>query len=322
MSNSIHQDKRHLDKRTCCISVEEAGKRCIQQGFAYPVEVFSPTEANELYKKLQQYEASLCPNTNQKKLLSGDDRFKIHLLLPWAWEIVYHPVLVDLACTCLGTDDVWCWSTDLNIKEPKSDTIYTWHQDSTYSGIDPPNAAITVWLALTPSTVESGCVRCIPNSHLHGQYPHVEGQGGKGNVLAMKQEIQSFSSSVNENLVGPDQAEAMVLRPGQASVHSFLTIHSSDPNTTTNSRRIGLAIRYVSAQCTKKKQQQQGTSTAANVNVKVLKETATLVSGNGCNLFDEEPKPVTACGEKERLAHSAALQREKHNYLPEGHCYK
>jgi hypothetical protein len=94
-------------------------------------------------------------------------------------------------------------------------------------------------------------------------------------------------------------AEPMILRPGQASVRSFLTVHSSEPNTSSH-RRIGIAIRYVAAQFQK----------AGSV-----KETATLVSGNGFGLFQKEMAPVVAMGPDEKRAHALALEREKTNYL-------
>ena len=150
---------------TSTMSVEEAGSTCITEGFASPVHVLDLEQARACHAQLQEYEQLL------DSTAKGDHRFKVHLLLPWAWDLVHHPVIVQLAKACLQTNDVWCWSTDLNIKEPHSETHYTWHQDSTYAGISPSNAAVTIWLALTESGEESGCVKCIPRSHQFGQIP-------------------------------------------------------------------------------------------------------------------------------------------------------
>lgn len=228
--------------------------------------------------------------------LTGDARFKTHLLLPRVWELVHHLVIVSIVQKCLGTEDVWCWSTDWNIKEPLSRTFFAWHQDSTYAGMDPPLAACTVWLALTPSTPATGCVRCIPGSHRAGQLPHEQGMGGNDNALALGQ-----ACAVDPNWAVPQD---LVLQPGDISVHSFLTAHASSPNNS-HTRRVGLALRYVAAWATKTG----------------LKESATLVAGQGRDLFDPEPEPKKALGEEERAAHQAALAREKANYLPPGAEY-
>jgi non-heme Fe2+,alpha-ketoglutarate-dependent halogenase len=276
--------------------VRLAGRNCMNQGFAAPIRVLSPSEAQHCLLSLQEYEEQ-CGGS-----LRGDNRFKIHVLLPWAWDLVHHPVIVELACACLRTRDVWCWSTDLNMKEPASSTHYTWHQDSTYAGLSPPGQAVTIWLALTPSRRESGCLRCIPRSHQRGQLPHVEGQGDTDNALSLQQEITNLEQTHD---LDPDTAQEMVLEPGQASVHSFLTVHSSSGNTT-NCRRIGLAMRFVSANATK----------AGKV-----QESATLVSGEGHNLFQPEMRPMRAMGSAEQAKHAAAMSLERTNYMPDGRMY-
>lgn len=326
----------------------EAGQRCIDQGFAFPVPILSPQKADFFRRLLVNYERQVnscnegshncnClrsqkdkQNSNNDKaeetttpshnasssssttaLLSGDNRFKIHLLFPSIWdEVVHHPTIIALARTALATDDVWCWSTDVNTKEAGTGKLYTWHQDSTYAGIDPPGKAVTIWLALTPSTEESGCVRCIPHSHRIGQLPHVEGRGGADNALALKQEIVNFSpcplvssSKLPSLSCHPDDAVPMVVQPGEASIHNFLTVHESKPNCS-RYRRTGLALRFVSAHAAKK-----------NV-LNGSKEFATLVSGEGRGLFEPEQRPKQALGEVEWERHANAMARERANYLP------
>jgi non-heme Fe2+,alpha-ketoglutarate-dependent halogenase len=283
--------------------VRALGRQCIDHGFAFPARVLSAAQAQECLLQLQDYEQQ-CGGVGS---LRGDDRFKIHLLLPWAWDIVHHPAVVELACACLGTRDVWCWSTDVNAKEALSKTHFTWHQDSTYAGISPPGHAVTIWLALTPSRVESGGLRCIPSSHVLGQLPHVQGQEeATDNALALQQEIV--------NLDNTDTAQPMVLEPGEASVHSFWTVHSSAANTTSH-RRIGLAMRFVSAHASK----------AGKV-----QEYGTLVSGSGSSssssegsngrhaIFQSEVRPVETMGVAEKAAHATAMALERANYLPQG----
>lgn len=183
----------------------EAGEACLRNGFAFPVRVLSEADASEALDNLEDYTTS-CGGT-----LTGDARFKLHLLLPWAWKIVHHPTMVGLAKASLGTDDVWCWSSDINAKEPGTMTHYTWHQDATYAGISPPSAAVTVWLCLSESTELSGAVKCIPQSH-STQVRHVENKGGQENALAMGQEVATFPDGCD-----PSAAVTMV------SIHSILS---------------------------------------------------------------------------------------------------
>jgi hypothetical protein len=271
--------------------------------------------------------------------LSGDGRFKIHLLLPWAWELVHHPVLVRAARECLGTGDVWCWSTDVNVKEPLASAqpggaasilfpYCAWHQDAAFAKMDPLSGALTAWVALTPSDAESGCLYCVPGSHLSGDVPHAAGIGGEANVLAHRQEVETSpgqlplpdARTINLRLEGsgavavadqatPGAAQPMVLEAGQASLHGFLTVHASPPNRSRDRRRVGLAIRYVSAHCRRR----PGCS---------ARERATLVPGDGRGLFEPEPRPRVALGEDERRAHAASLELERRNYLPEGQSYR
>ena len=94
---------------------------------------------------------------------------------------------------------------------------------------------MTAWVALSPSTVESGCVRVIPGTHLLDQVAHIETRAAK-NMLTRGQEI---AVDVDER-----QAVAMPLQPGEMSLHHIRTFHSSEANRS-NDRRIGFAIRYI-----------------------------------------------------------------------------
>src|SRR5687768_630173 len=78
-------------------------------------------------------------------------------------------------------------------------------------------------------------MRFVPGSHAKKDVPHVD-SFAKDNLLTRGQEIA----------VDIDEASAVnvVLRAGQASFHHGHMFHASAPNET-NSRRVGVAIRYV-----------------------------------------------------------------------------
>jgi non-heme Fe2+,alpha-ketoglutarate-dependent halogenase len=275
--------------------VTRRGEECRQRGFGFAVDILKREDANACLSMFERYEERL-----GGKPLSGDDRFKLHLLLPWVWALVHNERIVQLACRSLNTVDVWCWSSDVNVKERRSDAYFPWHQDSTYAGISPVHTAVTVWLALTPSNEASGCLQCIPNSQGR-QLEHVEGHvQDSSNALSKQQEIVDFPDTIH-----PGQAVSMILEAGQASVHDFWTVHSSRPNTSEH-RRVGLALRFVSAHAHKTG----------------CRESATLVSGNGHGLFDEEIAPTEELGQAERQRHKQAMAKEKSNYLPDGSAYR
>ena len=91
-----------------------------------------------------------------------------------------------------------------------------------------------MWLALSPATAESGCMRMIPGSHTDGAYEH-EIHDDDTNVLLQSQTIQGIEES---------RAVMCPLQPGEASFHHGWTLHASMPNNS-NDRRIGLNIQYL-----------------------------------------------------------------------------
>ena len=129
-------------------------------GHFSPIKVFSPEEAAQVYQDYRQYIARL----GTEGRLEGDGRFRVHLLAGWAARIVSHPVLVSAVKTVLETENVLVWSSDLCIKPPVSRGEFCWHQDSTYSGLEPSDRVVTAWLALTPSNNNSGCLSVISGS--------------------------------------------------------------------------------------------------------------------------------------------------------------
>ena len=110
----------------------------------------------------------------------------------------------------------------------------SWHQDLNYWGLDTDDL-ITVWLALSPATLESGCMRVLPQSHRGDMMPH-EDKFEADNLLTRGQEIS----------VEVDDAKtvAMPLAPGEMSLHNGRLAHASGPNGSTD-RRIGLSLHYM-----------------------------------------------------------------------------
>lgn len=200
-----------------------------KDGYVFPCDVLSEAEAANMLVDLETAEAEC-----------KDDRMRLSLLrsypaqlLPSFAGLIRHPRLLDAASQIIGPD-LLVWSCGFFIKEAGTKSFVSWHQDLNYWGLDGEDE-VTAWVALTPATVETGCMRFVPGSHLKRDVPHVD-SFAPDNLLTRGQEIA----------VEVDEASAVnvLLRTGQASFHHGHIFHASGPNTT-DARRVGVAIRYI-----------------------------------------------------------------------------
>jgi hypothetical protein len=200
-----------------------------RDGFFFPYDVISESEAAALLADLQAAEAEVAADRPRLSTL----RSYPSQLLPSYAALIRNPRLIDAVSQIIGPD-VLVWSCGFFIKEAGSKSYVSWHQDLNYWGLD-GEQEVTAWVALTPATIENGCMRFVPGSHRKKEVPHVD-SFAQDNLLTRGQEI---AVEVNEA-----DAVNVVLRAGQASFHHGHMFHASGPNTT-NERRLGVAIRYV-----------------------------------------------------------------------------
>jgi ectoine hydroxylase-related dioxygenase (phytanoyl-CoA dioxygenase family) len=197
-----------------------------ETGFLPAFPVLSADHALHLRANLESFEAE------NDGVLTGSLRFKNHLLFKWLSDLIRSPRILDVVEDIIGPD-IMVWSTDWWIKEANSPQFVSWHQDSQYWGLD-TDKLVTVWVALSPSTIESGCMRVLPGSHLGPDLAHEETYHND-NMLTRGQSIDD----INE-----DKAVNLVVDTGQAVLFAFRIAHASYPNKT-DDRRVGLAIRYI-----------------------------------------------------------------------------
>ncbi len=55
-------------------------------------------------------------------------RHKAHLLFTWANALARHPAILDAVEDVIGPD-ILCWSSTFFIKEARSPSFVSWHQD-------------------------------------------------------------------------------------------------------------------------------------------------------------------------------------------------
>ena len=199
-----------------------------RDGFIGPLRVMSEADAASYRLRFEAYEKA---NGGWYEFSKGQ---KLHLLQTWAAELVTHPRILDAVEDTLGPD-IMCWGSSLFVKDPNTDSFVSWHQDSTYWGLSKPSV-VTAWVALSPATLESGCMKMMPGTHTWDQIPH-DDTLSKENLLTRGQEI---AVEVDES-----QSVALPLQPGEISIHHIRTVHASHPNKSSD-HRIGYAIRYIS----------------------------------------------------------------------------
>ena len=198
-----------------------------REGYYFPVKVLDDEQVAANRARLEKFEAA------QGSPISGAQRSKSHLLFTWVDDLMRHEKILDAVEDLIGPD-ILCWNTFFWIKEPLSETFVSWHQDLRYWGLDTDHL-VSVWLALSPATLGTGCMRVLPSSHKGDLLPHSD-EYKENNLLTRGQEI---AVEVDEA-----KAVAMPLQPGEISLHNVRLAHASGPNRSED-RRIGLSMHYM-----------------------------------------------------------------------------
>ena len=257
-----------------------------EHGYYAPIRVLSAAEALAHRQRLEAHEA------RTGRTLAQSYRQKAHLLFTWLADLIREPSILDVVEQIVGPD-ILVWHTTFFIKEAGDASFVSWHQDSTYWGLSEPEV-VTAWVAFSPSTPVSGCVRVIPGTHRFDQVPHIETRAA-ANLLTRGQEI---AVDVDES-----KAVAMPLEPGEMSLHHIRTFHSSEPNRSAD-RRIGFAIRYIPTRIRQ---------------LEVHGDSATLVRGEDrYGHFELEPVPQADMAPEALAYHAEIARRRARMYGKEG----
>jgi non-haem Fe2+, alpha-ketoglutarate-dependent halogenase len=204
-----------------------------ENGYLCPLRAFNDSEARIFRRQFDDY-----TEENRERLgqLIPRERRAVygltHLSLPWVYEIVSHPRVLDAVEGVLGPD-LLVWGSDWFVKFPGDAAFISWHQDGAYWGLQPPKVT-TAWIALSPSTQESGCMQVMPGTQ-KTQLPQRETYA-LDNALSRGQEIALE--------VDQSKAVPLTLRPGEMSLHHIGIAHGSKANGA-NYARIGIAVRYI-----------------------------------------------------------------------------
>ena len=211
-------------------SLQALAKNYRQDGYVFPVDALSVDEAMGHRQNLEALEARF-----------GDEKFGNrtqlnypHVLFRFAYDLICNPKILDVVEAILGPD-ILVWGSTLFIKEPKTKSFVSWHQDLRYWGLD-NDEEVSAWIALGPVSENNGCMRFVPGSHVHDLLPHND-TFDEDNVLTRGQRA---AIDIDEAATVPVELAA-----GQVSFHHGRLLHASGPNYS-DERRIGMAINYIS----------------------------------------------------------------------------
>jgi hypothetical protein len=198
-----------------------------RDGYLMPFRIFNDAEIADLRRYFDGLLA--------KYLAEGKDSYAIssaHLRHGRVWDVLTHPRVVAIVSDLLGPDVVG-WGSHFFCKMPNDGKAVSWHQDASYWPLT-PSRAVTVWLAIDDADRENACMRYIPGTHVLGHLTWKLSETDEANVLNQTvPDVEKYGSPVD-----------VVLRAGEASVHSDLLLHGSEANRSAR-RRCGLTLRYV-----------------------------------------------------------------------------
>lgn len=247
-----------------------------EAGYIAPIRILDAAEA----KRARDLVAQLVQKRETDPRLNDIMYYKSHIAIQWFAELCRHPKILDAAESLLGPN-LLLWNSSFLPKAPHSKTWFTWHQDATYWGLEPPRI-LSVWLAVAATTSENGCLRVIPGSQRLGQLPH-ENTFDPTVGLPRGQRV---TSELDES-----QAIELPLAAGEASLHDVLVVHGSGSNQT-DDWRLGCNMTFL----------------ASEVRPLNGPETAVLVRGrDDYGHFGQEPWPEGDLTPATLAAHAAAM---------------
>lgn len=153
-----------------------------------------------------------------------------------AWlPLSLHPDILDIVAQVIGPDIV-LWGSNLFYKRPLEGPATPWHRDGAYWPIR-PLATTSVWIAISDSVRENGCLRFIAGSHAARELgEHYESKEA-GLVIPGTLAPGSFDEAA---------ATDVEMAPGQIVLFDCFTIHGAQSNRGTR-HRAGYALRFMPA---------------------------------------------------------------------------
>ena len=205
-------------------------KEYFEQGYSYPYTAISELDARYYFNKYLDVEQTL--GLQNRKTLNLIN-FKTHTVFPWCRDLIFNENVLNIVSSIVG-NDILCLSSTFFAKQPRNMAYTSWHQDHLYYKSSNDDAIASIWLGLTDTTVESGCMAFVKGGDKK-EREHVLIPTDKNMLIKGQTVLQEYAT---EN-------EYVEMAAGQFSVHHLRSLHSSPPNKS-NKYRVGLVMRYCS----------------------------------------------------------------------------
>jgi ectoine hydroxylase-related dioxygenase (phytanoyl-CoA dioxygenase family) len=160
----------------------------------------------------------------------GDDDFRAFAM---------HSPLVAITASLLRSAKLNLYEDSVLVKEPGTLEKTAFHQDISYFNVE-GSQVCTTWTPLDPVRAETGSLKFIPGSHLWKKK-------FRPNFFTTELAIPD-----TEGEVVPDYHKSMRstevvcydMEPGDITVHHARTLHGADGNSSLNTRRRAISVRY------------------------------------------------------------------------------
>jgi ectoine hydroxylase-related dioxygenase (phytanoyl-CoA dioxygenase family) len=222
----------------------------------------------------------------------GADGGRIHCKIPQLAQrddlfraVAQHPAIAAIVESLLGPARIF---RDVVIgKPPMAGAVVHYHQDAAYWDIEPPDLALSAWIALDDAPREAGCLQVVTGSHRAARDHTLLVRGrrlpefairflrratsltGTGDNPRTRRErafasvkkfalgsVTRFVPALNDlndlridpDGVAPESLDLLPARPGDVIFFSSWLIHGSGPNTGHRMRRAYI-VSYMSDAC-------------------------------------------------------------------------
>jgi ectoine hydroxylase-related dioxygenase (phytanoyl-CoA dioxygenase family) len=162
----------------------------------------------------------------------------VNAVLPRVYEPslagnVFERRATSIARQLIGEDSLLDYDQFLAKRPQRPDAVFAWHQDLGYwpSGT-PDTLTVTCSLALDDATLENGCLRVVPGSHLEPKL-----RSHRPAAWTSSPELRVEAHTLSVALRADDHVVALPVRRGDITVHNERIVHGSPGNHTAGWRR-------------------------------------------------------------------------------------
>ena len=139
-------------------------------------------------------------------------------------SFIERPELTAIARDLIGAEDLDCFLSQFIFKNPGA-WGQPWHQDSYYFPFEPPRPIVGLWLAVTPATLDNGCLHVVPGSHQEPVHHHIPDPRPGANY--------GYTEIVDHDM---SSSTPVLMEPGDLLVFDSHLMHRSTDNSSNGLR--------------------------------------------------------------------------------------